>query len=152
MRVQKPDELFELELGVWLGHRQALAALAGGRLAADAECLRHAHDHKTYRALGLTWDEFCKQRFGMTSQTANRMIRRLKELGPQGFRPKQATGITEEEYLRIADAIAARSRLRRPCQNLSRPMMAVPDVGRSRGGANSDSRRAALNKSIEKPQ
>jgi hypothetical protein len=111
MRVRKTDEVFEL--GVWLGRRQAFAALAGGRSAADAECLRHAHDHKTYRALGLTWEEFCKQRFGMTRPTANRMIRRLKESGPQGFRPPQAIGITEEEYLRIAGAVGGRGRLRR---------------------------------------
>lgn len=129
MRAQKPDELFEFELGVWLGQRQMRAALAGGRQAADAECLRQAHDHKTYRALGLTWGEFCKQRFGITTPTANRAIRRLKEFGPLGFRPKQATGITDEEYLRIAGAVAARGRLRRWRQFPSTPTTAVPDGG-----------------------
>lgn len=123
MRVQKSDGLFELELGVWLGHRQMRAALAGGRLAADAECLRHAHDHKTYRALGLTWEEFCKQRFGLTRPTANRMIRRLEEFGRQGFRPPQATGITDEEYLRIVDAVGGKVWLRR-----SVPVALLQDV------------------------
>jgi hypothetical protein len=41
------------------------------------------------------------------------MIRRLEESGPQGFRPPQATGIPEEEYLRIADAVRGRGWLRR---------------------------------------
>jgi hypothetical protein len=103
MRVQKPDEV--LELGAWMGRKQAFASLAGGCSAADAECLRQMRDNKKYRALGLTWAEFCKQRIGITRQWADKLINRLEEFGPQYFRLTQATGITVEEYRRIAGSV-----------------------------------------------
>jgi hypothetical protein len=103
MRVQKPEEI--LQLGAWMGRKQAFASLAGGCSAADAECLRQMRDQKQYRTLGLTWEEFCKQRIGMTRPTADRIIRRLEEFGPQYFRLAQATGITAEEYRRIAGSV-----------------------------------------------
>jgi hypothetical protein len=103
MKVQKPDDF--LELGTWIGRKQAFASLAGGCSAADAECLRKMRDHRQYRALGLTWEEFCSQRIGITRQWADKLIRRLEEFGPQYFRLAQATGITPEEYRRIAGSI-----------------------------------------------
>jgi hypothetical protein len=106
MRVQKADEV--LELGAWMGRKQAFASLAGGCSAADAECLRQMRDHKRYRALGLTWKEFCQQKVGITRQWADQVIRRLEEFGPQYFRLAQATGISAEEYRRIAGALVER--------------------------------------------
>jgi len=45
-----------------MGRKQAFASLAGGCSAADAECLRQMREQRKYRALGLTWAEFCKRR------------------------------------------------------------------------------------------
>ena len=104
MQVQKPEET--LDLGTWMGRKQAFASIAGGCSAADAECLRQMRDKKKYRALGLSWTEFCKQRIGMTQPTADRIIKRLEEFGPQYFRLAQATGITPEEYRRIAGSVS----------------------------------------------
>jgi hypothetical protein len=103
MKQQKPDEI--LDLGTWMGRKQAFASLAGGCSAADAECLRQMREQKKHRALGLSWAEFCKQRLGVTRQYADRLIRRLEEFGPQYFRLAQATGITVEEYRRIAGSV-----------------------------------------------
>lgn len=103
MRVQKPEEI--LELGTWIGRKQAFATLAGGCSAADAECLRQMRSQKKYRELGLSWAEFCKQRIGTTQPTADKIIRRLEEFGPQYFRLAQATGITPDEYRRIAGSV-----------------------------------------------
>jgi hypothetical protein len=104
MQHQKPDEI--LDLGTWMGRKQAFASLAGGCSAADAECLRQMRDGKKHRALGLSWAEFCKQRIGTTRQSADKIIHRLEEFGPQYFRLAQATGITPEEYRRIAGSVS----------------------------------------------
>jgi len=80
MKQLKPNEV--LDLGTWIGRKQAFASMAGGCSAADAECLRQMRSQKKHRALGLTWAEFCKQQIGITRQYADRLIGRLEELGP----------------------------------------------------------------------
>lgn len=100
---KKTVEAFEL--GTWVGRKQAFSAIAGRCSAADAECMRQAFVGKHYRALGLKWDEFCKQRLGLSRATADRIIARLEEFGPQYFVLAQATGITESEYRRIRPAV-----------------------------------------------
>ncbi len=104
MAVQKREEL--LELGTWIGRKQALATVAGGCSAADAECLRQMRDQRTYRQLGLKWAEFCKQRLGMSQPAVDKIIHRLEEFGPQYFRLAQATGITADEYRSIAGQVS----------------------------------------------
>jgi len=47
MAIQKREEL--MELGTWIGRKQAFATIAGGCSAADAECLRQMRDQRTYR-------------------------------------------------------------------------------------------------------
>ena len=106
MQIQQPEEL--LELGQWIGRKKTLASLAGGSSAADAECLRRLRQEKKYRTLGLTWEQFCKQRIGMTQPVADKIIRRLEEFGPQYFWLAQATGITAEEYRRLAGSLVER--------------------------------------------
>jgi hypothetical protein len=103
MKQQKSDGV--LNVGTWLGRKQAFASIAGGCSAAEAECLRQMRDQKQHRVLGLSWSEFCKQRIGITRQYAERLIHRLEEFGPQYFRLAQATGITPEEYRRIAGSV-----------------------------------------------
>jgi hypothetical protein len=104
MAIQKREEL--MELGTWIGRKQAFATIAGGCSAADAECLRQMRDQRTYRELGLKWTEFCKQRLGMSQPAVDKIIQRLEEFGPQYFRLAQATGITADEYRRIAGSVS----------------------------------------------
>ena len=42
-----------LDLGTWLGRRQAFAVMAGRCSAADAKCLRELRDTKKYKSSGL---------------------------------------------------------------------------------------------------
>ena len=92
-------------VGTWVGRKQAFSALAGRCSAADAECLRQIRDRKEYRALGLSWREFCKLRVGVTSVSANRVIGLLEEFGPQYFILAQATGISADQYRRISSSV-----------------------------------------------
>ncbi len=98
------DDVYEL--GTWIGRRQAFAAIAGSCSAADAECLRRVRDRKQYRALGMNWDDFCQKRIGINRKTAEQIIQRLEEFGPQYFALAQVTGVTPEEYRRIAGAVS----------------------------------------------
>jgi hypothetical protein len=93
------------EVGAWTGRRHAFAIIAGGCSAADAECLRRVRQDRQYRALGLSWDEFCQQRVGIDRKTAESIIRRLEEFGPQYFTMAQMTGISAQDYRRIAPSI-----------------------------------------------
>jgi hypothetical protein len=49
--------------------------------AAQAECLTRIRKEGLYKALNLTWDEFCKQHAGASRAHADEIIRRLEEFG-----------------------------------------------------------------------
>jgi hypothetical protein len=97
------DDVYDL--GEWIGRRQAMATLAGACSAADAECLRQVRDGRKYRALGMTWEQFCHKRVGIDRVTAERIIRRLEEFGPRYFTMAQITGISPAEYRRLTPLI-----------------------------------------------
>jgi len=46
-----------MDLGTWLGRRQAFSIVAGRCSAADAQCLRELRESKRYKGLGLTWEQ-----------------------------------------------------------------------------------------------
>jgi hypothetical protein len=94
-----------IELGTWLGRRQAFALVAGRCSAADAECVRRLREERQYRALGVSWEQFCKQHLGISRRWADVVIAQLKEFGPQYFVLAQATGIRPDEYRRIRGAV-----------------------------------------------
>ena len=66
-----------LEVGTWLGRRQAFALIAGRCSAADAQCLRELRESKKYKLMGLTWEECCKQRAGIARSTAESIIQKV---------------------------------------------------------------------------
>ncbi len=105
----KTDDAYQL--GTWVGRKQAFAALAGRCSAADAECLRRVRNSKMYRALKMSWREFCKQRLGMSGSTADLTIHRLEEFGPQYFILAHATGITPQQYRRIRGSVRGQTLL-----------------------------------------
>ena len=88
-----------------LGRRQAFALVAGRCSAADAECIREVRRDKRYRVLKMTWDQFCEERLGVTSVTANKIVRQLEEFGPEFFTLAQLTRVTPEEYRRLKVAV-----------------------------------------------
>ena len=99
------------ELGEWMGRKQAFSGLAGRCSAADAECLRKIRSRKQYRALKLTWKQFCEQRVGVSHVTADKIIGLLEEFGPAYFLLSQATRISEREYRQISSAVRGQNLL-----------------------------------------
>ena len=95
-----------LDLGTWLGRRQAFSLVAGRCSAADAKCLRELRESKKYKLLGLTWEEVCKQRAGICRSVADQIIRNLEEFGPDYFVIAQVTGISANEYRRISGSVS----------------------------------------------
>jgi hypothetical protein len=98
--VLKPDagQSQDVELGEWLGRRQAYSLVAGTCSAADAKCLNEIRENKKYKRLGLNWEDFCKQRLGMHRATADEIIRQFREFGAAYFTLRQITGVTPDEY------------------------------------------------------
>lgn len=93
------------DLGQWLGRHQALACIANYCSAADAHALLAIREQKLYRALGLTWEEFCPRHAGMSKATANRIIENLKEFGDTYFHLTAILKIPAPEYRAIQPAI-----------------------------------------------
>jgi len=94
-----------VDLATWLGRRQAFSIVAGRCSAADAQCLRALRESKKYKELGLTWEQFCKQRAGIHRSHADQIIRNLEEFGPDYFVIGQVTGIAAKEYRQIRGAV-----------------------------------------------
>jgi hypothetical protein len=97
------EDMFDL--GAWLGRKQAFTLLAGRCSAATVVCLRKIREGKRYRALGLTWEEFCRQRAGVSRAWADKVIQQLEQLGPAWFELSSVTRITPDQFRQIADAV-----------------------------------------------
>jgi hypothetical protein len=96
-----------LDLAVLLGQRRAFSLVAGACMAADAECLRRIREDKAYRALNVTWDQFCREHFGITRPVVDKMIRQLEEFGPAFFELSGILHITPDQYRQIAGSVDA---------------------------------------------
>jgi len=103
MEENQTQDVFDL--GAWLGRKQAFTLLAGRCSAATVVCLRKIREGKRYRALGLTWEEFCRQRAGVSRAFADKVIQQLEQLGPAYFELSSITRITPDQFRQIADAV-----------------------------------------------
>ena len=54
-----------------------------------------------YKALNLTWDEFCQQHAGASRAHIDEMIRQLKEFGAAYFRLSEIIRISPQSYRMI---------------------------------------------------
>ena len=81
-----------LEVGTWIGRHQAFGLIASKCSAADAACLREIRDNKHYRALGLTWEEFCSRHTGIDSRRRNSSSKKIRVslLRPDNGQPETA--------------------------------------------------------------
>ena len=104
MRENKVEDA--LEMGKWLGRREAFSLVAGRCSAADAQCLRDLRESKKYKELGLTWEQCCKQKPGICRSVADQHIRNLDDFGADYFVIAQVTGISANEYRRIRGAVS----------------------------------------------
>jgi hypothetical protein len=93
------------ELGQWLGRHQALAWVATRCSAADAHALRTIREQKLYRALGLTWEDFCRDHAGFSHKKADRIIEQLDEFGDSFFNLTEILKIPAPEYRALQSAV-----------------------------------------------
>jgi hypothetical protein len=100
-----PDAAALLEVGTWIGRHQAFGLIANKCSAADAACLREIRDNKHYRALGLTWDEFCSRHTGVDRRTADRLVEQLDEFGEAYFNLSQLMPIKIPAYRELASNV-----------------------------------------------
>ncbi len=95
-----------IELGKWMGRREAFGLIAGRCSAAEIESLRQIRDGKLYQELSCTWDEFCAAELHLTSRTVDREIGYLKRFGPAFFTLRQLARVSVREYAAIAAQIS----------------------------------------------
>jgi len=96
-----------IELGAWLGRKQAFNGMAGRCSAADAHCLLSMRREKKYKSFGLTWDDFCSQRLGISRSLADKTIRLLEEFGETYFHLTGLIPIAPDDYRLIAGSVDA---------------------------------------------
>jgi hypothetical protein len=133
-----------VDLGKWLGRRQAFALVAGRCSAADAECIRKMRAERNYRTLAPSWSEFCKQHLGISKAWANRMIQYLEEFGPAYFLLAQVARVTPEEYRRISGSVRGQALLHAgeeipiEAENAGRLAAAIEELRRGQKADNRD--------------
>jgi hypothetical protein len=105
---QAPAEagLQGIELGKWMGRREAFGLIAGRCSAADIESLRQIRDGKLYEGLNCNWDEFCSRHLHVPRRTVEREIGYLRRFGPAFFTLRQISRISVREYASLAEQIS----------------------------------------------
>jgi hypothetical protein len=86
------------DLGAWIGRGQAFSFVANHCSAAQAECLARIREDGLYKALNLTWEEFCTRHAGVNRAHADEIIRRLEEFGAAYFRLSEIIRISPRSY------------------------------------------------------
>ena len=95
------------ELNRWIGRREAFAITAARCSAAEAESLKRLRDEKQYRELGMTWEEFCAKKLGVSRRHIDRTLHLLDDFGPEYFHVAQMAHVTAEEYRTIAPHVSS---------------------------------------------
>ena len=94
-----------LNLGTWLGRKQALGLIAGRCAAGEIECLIAVYENKMYLAVDATWEDYCKNRLGISRNTAERLMRNYQKLGPNLMKLGCFARIRPSEYRMFAGAL-----------------------------------------------
>jgi hypothetical protein len=108
---QKPatggSDPLRLDLGRWMGRREAFALMAGRCAAADVESLRQIREQKLFKMLRPSWVEFCALDLHVARRSVDREIGYLVEFGPEFFHVRQMAHVTPKEYRGIASHITS---------------------------------------------
>ena len=96
-----------IELGKWVGRREAFSIIAGRCAAADVESLRRIREEKLYRRLDCTWEEYCTQHLRVARRSVDRAIGYLEEFGAHFFQVAQMAHVSANEYRSIAHHVSA---------------------------------------------
>ena len=105
---QEPQDVVRrvMEMGKFVGMREAFAQVAGRCAAADIECLRRLRDSRMYRNLDCTWAEFCSKHLHVSKRNVDRLIGYFEEFGAAYFTLSKLTHIAVSEYRQIAAAVS----------------------------------------------
>jgi len=95
-------DALSVQLGQWMGRREAFGLMAGRCSAADIEILRRIREDKLYASMNCTWDEFCARHLHVARRTVDKEIARLHDFGPAYFTIRQLTHIRAKDYQAIA--------------------------------------------------
>jgi hypothetical protein len=96
----KPHLIFEASAIV--GQKRAVAEVASQTTYAQARCLRDIRKSKAYRQTGLTWDQFCPGRAGITRSVADYIIQCLNEFGEPFFSLCAIVRVSRATFRQIA--------------------------------------------------
>ncbi|SPE23904.1 hypothetical protein SBA3_1040024 [Candidatus Sulfopaludibacter sp. SbA3] len=91
-----------LNLGTWLGRKQALGMIAARCTAAEIECLIEVYETKLYLAVDPTWEDYCRNRLGISRRSAERLIRNYRQHGPNLIKLNCFIRIRPAEYRMFA--------------------------------------------------
>jgi len=94
-----------LEVGTWIGRRQAFGLMASKCSFADASSLKYLRDGRQYREAGMTWDEFCTRHLGISKTHADRIISQLDEFGTAYFALSEIVRIPAEAFREISSSV-----------------------------------------------
>lgn len=100
-------ETSDLDVGIWMGRREAFGTVAGLCSAAEALALKRIRDEKLYQRLSMSYDEFCTKRLKSSRRQVDRVLRLLDEFGPQYFLVSQFRHVTPDEYRAIAGDVTS---------------------------------------------
>ncbi len=95
-------EVSGLDLGRWLGRREAFGLIAGRCSAAEIESLRRIREEKHYRLAARSWNEFCTRYLKVSRRSVDRAIGYLQQFGPAFFHISQLARIGPLDYQAIA--------------------------------------------------
>ena len=94
-----------LEVGTWIGRRQAFGLMASKCSFADATSLKYLREGRQYKEAGLTWDEFCTRHLGISKTHADRIISQLEEFGSAYFALSEVIRIPAEAFREISSSV-----------------------------------------------
>ena len=91
-----------IELGQWMGRREAFGLIAGRCSAADIEIVRRIKEEKLYARMNCTWSQFCSRHLHVARRTVDAEIEHLHRFGPAFFTIRQLTHVRLKDYQAIA--------------------------------------------------
>lgn len=88
-----------------IGRQQAFGYMASKGAAAQAQILSKIKRQKSYKRLGMTWDDFCMHHAGMSRPTAEAMIKRLEEFGATYFQLSEVVRVSPDTFRQLEGSI-----------------------------------------------
>jgi hypothetical protein len=106
MNEEPQFQIADLNLGQWLGRREAFGLAAARCTAAEIETLRLIREQRIYRNRRKTWADFCTLDLKVSRRWVDRAIALLAAYGPAFFHISLVTHIGPRDYRLIAPHVS----------------------------------------------